>query len=313
MLALPESGAYLVQALANALPSTAMMMMIGVAYSLIYGLVGRINLAFGELAMVGAFGTVIGAALTAGLGLGGTAGGLAVAGALGLMLTALWGYAIERTVIAPLVPKSGQAMLVATLALAIVMQELFRLGQGTDLRWMPPVLSQPLALAGGGGFTASVTVMQLLVAVLAGGAALFLAGVMRWSEFGRQWRAVADDPMMARLLGIAPEGVLTEAFLLASLLAAVAGFVMASYYGGAGFAGGAMIGLKALVAAVVGGIGSVGGALLGGLVVGLFEAAWSAYLPIEQRDLAVLLMLVAVFVLKPGGLMGVEPQGPRPV
>ena len=79
---------------------------------------------------------------------------------------------------------------------------------------------------------------------------------------------------------------------------------MTANYGGAGFAAGTMIGLKGLVAAVVGGIGSIGGALLGGLAVGIFEAFWSAYLPIEQRDLAVLLLLVAVFVLRPGGLFG---------
>jgi branched-chain amino acid transport system permease protein len=313
LLPLARAPAYLLQSITNALPSTAMLMMIGVAYALIYGLVGRINLAFGEFAVVGAYGTVIGASAIGALGLGSTATGLALAGAAGILLAALWGLAMERCVFAPLVNRPGQSMLVATLALAIVMQEFFRLTQGPDERWMSPILALPVAIAGGDGFVASVTVMQMLVVVLAGSAAIFVVGMLRWSEFGRQWRAVADDPKMATLLGISPRAVLAETFLLASLLAGIGGFVMAAYYGGAGFAAGTMIGLKALVAAVVGGIGSVGGALVGGLVVGLFEAFWSAYLPIEQRDLAVLLLLVLVFVLKPGGLFGVPDANPRPV
>ena len=311
--AMPRAAAYFVQAIANALPSTAMTMMIGVAYALIYGLVGRINLAFGELAMVGGYGTVLGAGLVAGLGMGGTGGGIAVAGAAGILLTALWGFAIERCIVAPLVAKSGQSMLVATLALAIVMQEFFRLSQGAEQRWIPPVLALPISIAGGEGFVASVTMMQLVVATLAFGTALFIVATMRWSEFGRQWRAVADDPVMASLLGVSAKAILAETFLLASLAAGMGGVIMSAYYGGAGFAAGTMIGLKALVAAVVGGIGSVGGALVGGLAVGLFEAFWSAYLPIEQRDLAVLLLLVAVLILKPGGLFGFAEAKPRQV
>jgi branched-subunit amino acid ABC-type transport system permease component len=290
-----------------------MLMMIGVAYALIYGLVGRINLAFGELAMVGAYGTVLGAGAMAALGLGGTGAGLAAAGAAGILFAALWGFATERTVFAPLVHRSGQSVLVATLALAIVLQEFFRLAQGPEERWIAPVLSLPVAIAGGGDFVASVTVMQLLVAALAGGSALFVVGSLRWSEFGRQWRAVADDPVMASLMGISTRAVLAETFLLASVLAGIGGFIMAAYYGGAGFASGTMVGLKALVAAVVGGMGSVGGALLGGLAVGLFEAFWSAFLPIEHRDLAVLLLLVVVFTLKPGGLFGFPDARPRQI
>jgi branched-chain amino acid transport system permease protein len=310
---LPVAPAYLVQAFANALPSTAMTMMIGVAYALIYGLVGRINLAFGALAMVGGYGAVAGATLATGLGLGGTTAGLSFAAAGSLILAALWGYATERTVFAPLVDTSGQSVLVATLALSIVMQEFFRLAEGAEERWIAPILSLPIPIAGSADFIASVTVMQVIVAILAGTAALFVVGVMRWSEFGRKWKAVADDRLMASLMGISSAAILAEAFVLASLLAGVGGFVMVAYYGGASFASGTLIGLKGLVAAIVGGIGSVEGALLGGLAVGVFEAFWSAYLPIEHKDLAVLLLLVVVFVLKPGGLLGFPDATPRSI
>src|SRR5690606_22610664 len=133
-----------------------------------------------------------------------------------------------------------------------------------------------------------------------------LFGLMRLSGFGRRWTATADDPVMARLLGVSTRRLLTQTFVIASAFAGVAGFVTTAYYGGAGFAAGTMLGLKALAAAVVGGIGSVGGAVMGGLAIGLFEALWSAYLPIEQRDLAVLSVLVVMLWVKPHGLFGVS-------
>jgi branched-chain amino acid transport system permease protein len=304
LLRVPLWLAFLLQAIANALPSTAMMMLVAVAYALIYGLIGRINLAFGELAALGGHAAVLGAAAALSLGLPSAAVGLAVAGILGVGVAALHGRVVERLVFTPLAFGRGQSILVATIALAIVLQEYMRLAEGQQIRWVSPILSAPVAFAASETFVASVTAMQVVIASLALSASLALLALMRWSAFGRRWRATADDPLMASLIGISPRAVLATTFLVAAALAGLAGFVMTAQYGGAGFAAGTMVGLKGLVAAVVGGIGSIGGALLGGLAVGAFEAFWSAYLPIEQRDLAVLLMLVAIFVLRPGGLFG---------
>ncbi|MDQ0471574.1 branched-chain amino acid ABC transporter permease [Labrys wisconsinensis] len=305
--------AYLVQALANALPSTAMMMLIAVAYALIYGLVGRINLAFGELAALGAYGAVIGAVLATQAGFTSVISGLFAAAALGIGMSVLHGLAIERLVFTPLAFGRGQSILVATLALAIVLQDYMRLTQGAENRWIPPLLTAALPLAGSPDFTATVTPMQLIVAGFTTVLALALVLLMRLSGFGRRWRATADDAGMAGLMGISPKAMLGQTFMLATGLAGAAGFIMTVYYGGAGFAAGTMIGLKALVAAVVGGIGSIGGALLGGLAIGLFEAFWSAYLPIEHRDLAVLSLLSIVLTLRPGGIFGLGDDRPRQV
>jgi branched-chain amino acid transport system permease protein len=302
-LRVSQRAAYLGQAFANALPSTAMTMMIAVAYALVYGLVGRINLSFGQIALAGGAGALAGASAASlfSLGLGAS---LALTGAAALAIGALAGRVTERLVFAPLAFGPGQAVLVATLALGIVIQEGVRLVQPPDQRWMPPILSGNLAFAHSLDFTATVTPMQLVVAGLAGASALFLVATMRWTPFGREWRAVADDPLMAELVGISRRAVLAKTFLLASLLAGLAGFILSAHYGGTGVTDGMMIGLKGLVAAVLGGIGSIGGALVGGLIVGAFEAFWSAYLPIEHRDLAVLLLLVAGLVLRPHGLAG---------
>jgi branched-subunit amino acid ABC-type transport system permease component len=143
--------------------------------------------------------------------------------------------------------------------------------------------------------------------------AVLLLAVMRRTAFGRNWRAIADDPLAASLFGVDGRRVFAATFALAAALAGVAGFVMTAYYGGVGYGAGLVLGLKALVAAVLGGIGSVGGALLGGLAIGLAEALWSATMPIESRDIAVFVLLSVVLALRPGGLRGFGDLLPRRV
>ena len=130
------------------------------------------------------------------------------------------------------------------------------------------------------------------------------------TRFGRSWRAFADDPATAALFGVDGQRLLAATFLLAGLLAGLAGWIVAAYYGNVSHSMGAMLGLKALVAAVVGGIGSVPGAFLGGVCVALIEAVWSAYFDITARDIVVFSLLIVVFVLRPGGLLGFA--GPKP-
>ena len=305
--------AYLMQSVANALPATAITMLVAVAYALIYGLVGRINLAFGEFAALGSIGAVAGSVIAGRFGFDSVATGLLASTVAGIALALLYGRLVERLVFARLTFVSGQSILVATVAVALSLQEAMRLGQGPEDRWIAPILTRSYAVVGAGGFVVTVTQMQILVAVVASVLALAIAALMRWSAFGRDWRATADDPAMARLLGVSTLGILARTFALASALAGVAGVIMTAYYGGSGFASGTMIGLKGLVAAVVGGIGSVGGALVGGLVIGLFEAAWSAWLPVGSRDIAVLSLLIVTLIFRPGGLFGYAESGPRQV
>jgi branched-subunit amino acid ABC-type transport system permease component len=175
------------------------------------------------------------------------------------------------------------------------------------------MLNVPTAVARAGDFVVTVTPAALgavAASLLAAGAVLWL---MQKSRFGRAWRACADDAGAAELLGIDRGAVLLKTFALASATAGLAGYVLTVYYGSVGYAGGIVLGLKALLAAVVGGIGSVPGAFLGGLLLGGTEAAWSALFPIEFRDLAIFSLLVAMLVLRPNGLFGfAEPLPRRP-
>jgi len=312
---IPLAAAYAVQQFLNAVALAASYALLATAYSLIYGLVGRINLAFGDIAVVGAFGALAAVAVTAAFGLADPVGAIVVALGLAAALAALWSWLAGVAVVAPLHARHrlGQPILVATAALSITIQEVLRLSGGAHEHWFPSLFSAALPLARAGAFVVTVTPMQIIIAAAALGAAGAVLRLLARSRFGREWRAFADDPGAAALFGVAPRRLLASTFVLAGALAGLAGWVIAVYYGNVGFAMGTMLGLKALVAAVLGGIGSVPGAFLGGVLVALIEAVWSAYFDIGYRDVVVFSLLIVVFVLRPGGLLGFSGPQPREV
>ena len=302
--------AYALQQGLNALPLAALYGLLAAAYSLVYGLVGRINLAFGEFAAIGGYAAFFGATLLAGFF---PLAPLALALMLAVAATLVHGVVAGRLVFAPLARASSQHGLVATVGLAIFLQEYLRLTQGASLRWISPVLNAPVPLLRAGNFVVTVTPVALLVAGMAALAACTLLVILELTRFGREWRAYADDPKAAMLFGVNPTAIFAKTFALACALAGVAGCVMTVFYGGMGYGAATALGLKALVAAILGGIGSVPGAFLGGLAIGLTEAVWSAYFPGEYRDLAIYLILVALLMFRPGGFLGYAELSPRRV
>jgi branched-chain amino acid transport system permease protein len=312
---LPSALAYALQQLISAVALAAIYALLATAYSLIYGLVGRINLAFGEIAALGAYGAIGGVAAAVALGVGDAITGLALAFVLAALVSGGWSLLIGSAVIAPLHARHrlGQPILIATAAVALTAQEFMRITQGARERWSPPVFNQPIPLARAEDFIVTVTPMQIVVALVGLTAACGILFLLGRTRFGLAWRAFADDPGTAALFGIDGNRLLAATFMLAGLLAGIAGWVVAAYYGSVSFSIGASLGLKALVAAVVGGIGSVPGAFLGGLCVALVEATWSAYFAIEARDIVVFSLLIVVFVLRPGGLLGFAGPTPRDV
>lgn len=313
---LPDVSAtigYGLQQILSALPRMGILALVAAAYALVYGLIGRINLAFGAFAALGGTGAVLAVLLADGLGLPSLPAGplAAVAGAGGL--AALYGGVMSRLVIAPMSERSGQHVLVASAGLMIALEEFLRLTQGARALWLPPIFNAPITLARAPGFDVTITPMMLVTAVSAAGAGLALLAFLRRSRFGRQWRAVSDDALAAEMFGISRIHILGISFALAAALAGFAGAIVALHYGGIGFAGGSTLGLLALMAAILGGIGSVPGAMLGGCLIGAVEAAWSALLPGDWRDVAIFAGLSLVLVLKPDGLFSGRMPGPMRV
>ena len=296
----PHSLAYGLQMALDGLPLAAIYGLLAAAYSLIYGLIGRINFAFGEMAAAGGYAAAIAALAMVGWP---PAPLLTVAFALAAVVAAGWGFAAARAVFIPLRQARGQQVLVASVGLALFLRELLRLAQG-DRSWMSPQLNQPFALARAGDFVTVATPMAFLASAVTLAAGLGLVVIFRHSRTGREWRAYADDPLAAEMMGVSPAAITARAFALSGALAGLAGAIMTATFGAVGYGLSATLTLKALAAAIVGGIGSLPGAFLGGLIVGAAETGWSALFPIDYRDIAVYALLTIFIALRPSGLLG---------
>ncbi len=205
----PPRVAYLLQQAVNALPQTAVYALLASAYSLIYGLVGRINLAFGALAATGGYAAAFGASLAHGAPPGYV---LMTAGVLGVVVAAGWGAASGRWAFGPLAGATGQQTLVATVGLAIFLSELLRLTQGVRPNWVAPVLNAPFGLARADDFVVTTSADALFSASVALGAGTALVIVMQFSRFGREWRAYADNSLAAAMFGIDPRAIFLKTF-----------------------------------------------------------------------------------------------------
>ena len=293
--------AYGLQMALDGLPLASIYALLAAAYSLIYGLIGRINFAFGEIAAAGGYAAAIAALAMVGWP---PAPLLTAAFVLAAAVASAWGFASARAVFIPLRQARGQQVLVATVGLALFLRELLRLAQGDRSSWMSPQLNQPFALARAGDFVAVATPMAFVVSAVTLAAGLGLVVIFRFSRIGREWRAYADDPLAAEMMGVSPAAITARAFALSGALAGLAGATMTAAFGAVGYSLSATLTLKALTAAIIGGIGSLPGAFLGGLIVGAVETGWSALFPIDYRDIAVYALLTIFIALRPSGLLG---------
>jgi branched-chain amino acid transport system permease protein len=296
--------AYLVQQVINGIVAGSVLALIAAGYTLVYGVTRHLQFAFGGVMAIGA----MMASLTyLSLGLAGWHG-LATAIVLGLPFAiavgALTGFWMQHVAFGPLWRANTQSALIAAIGMSLFLEEFLRLSQGGRERWLPALLPGKHQIFVGGGFDVIVTNAQIGVVILAVALSSIMAWILSRSRLGRSYRATADDPRMAALLGVDCGRVVAVAYTGGAALAAAAGVALLVHYGEAGAQSGLMIGFKALTAALLGGIGSFQGALLGGLLIGLFEALWAGYIDAAWRDAAVFTVLVLVLVFRPAGLLG---------
>lgn len=298
--------AYASQQAVNAANNAAIYALLAVGFTMLYGVLGKMFMAFGQIMMAGAFGAIVGGSVSAGLGLG---DGLVLA--LGLACAIFTGAAISLSsgrMLGPVLhARNSQAALVATIGLSLVLQEFVRLTQGAREIWLQPPFPRRMALFDAGGFDVSIGSSTLVILGLAGAVFGLVACLLR-TRFGLQYRACVDDIGMAALLGVRVPSVTAFVMLIGGVSAGCAGAVIALLYGGISFATGTLLGLKALTAAVVGGIGSIRGAALGAILIALVETVSVGYLSPAYKDIAVFIVLVAVLIWRPQGIAG-RPQG----
>jgi branched-chain amino acid transport system permease protein len=299
------SSGYVIQQLVNALIIGSFYSLLAVSYALVHGLTNRIVLAFGDMTTVSAFAAIYSAIVALSLGFD-TPLVLTIAFIGTIVCSGALGISSFNTLFAPLIKGKGQALLIASISLGLVLQEVMRLQSGGREQWLEPVLSGAVTEIAFGGFIVRVSMIQLLI--IAGTALLLLSllVLLRSTQLGRKWRACSEDAGLAQLIGIDVRAVVALTFVAASVYAGAAGFTLALYYGGVSFYMGLMLGLKALFASIIGGFGTVSGAVAGAFTLALLETLWATFFPLGYRDAAVFAIILTVLIIRPEGLMGVK-------
>jgi branched-chain amino acid transport system permease protein len=268
----------------------------------VYGIIGMINFAHGDIFMLGAF-----IALITYLILTTFFVGVPVAIALILMiivamvLTSLWNWSIERVAYRPLRGSFRLAPLITAIGMSIALSNFIQVAQGARNKAIPALVSGNYNIF---GTNLIISLKQILIVIVTGVLLFIFWYIVNKTPLGRAQRACEQDRKMAALVGIDVDRTISITFIMGAALAAVAGTLYLSYYGVIVFTDGFVPGVKAFTAAVLGGIGSLPGAMLGGLLIGLIEALWSAYFSIDYKDVAAFSILAIVLIFMPSGLLG---------
>ena len=296
---------YFLQQLINGLTLGAIYRLIAIGYTMVYGIIGMINFAHGEIYMIGAFISLISIMLLESLAGGSVIVALFVVLIVAMVLTSLYGWALERIAYRPLRSSPRLAALISAIGMSIALGNYIQLTQGARNKTLQPIVQGNLELMKrDDGFTVVLSYMQIgIIATTIVLMAAFSLMIAKTS-LGRAQRACEQDRTMASLLGVNVDRTISLTFVMGAALAAVAGFLVVLYYGVIDFYIGFLAGIKAFTAAVLGGIGSIPGAMLGGLLIGLIEAFWSGYFSIEYKDVAAFAILVLVLIFRPTGLLG---------
>ena len=188
--------------------------------------------------------------------------------------------------------------------MSIFLQNYVQITQGARVKPMPPLIQGGFTIFESDGFAVQLSFLQLAIVVTTFVLMIGFSAMIAATPLGRSQRACEQDIVMASLLGIDVDRIISATFVMGAALAAVAGLMVTLYYGVVDFFIGFLAGVKAFTAAVLGGIGSLPGAMLGGLLIGLIEAFWSGYFSVEYKDVSVFAILVLVLVFMPSGLLG---------
>jgi branched-chain amino acid transport system permease protein len=294
---------YFLQQLINGLTLGAMYGLIAIGYSMVYGIIGMINFAHGEIYMIGAFLSVIVFTLLAMTGITAVPLALLTVLIVAMVITAAYGWTVERIAYRPLRGSFRLAPLISAIGMSIFLQNYVQIVQGANVKPLPPIISGGFVMGPRAASGPDQLHPDHRHRAHHGADDRFSFLIAR-TPLGRAQRACEQDLKMAGLCGVNVDRTISLTFVMGAALAAVAGIMATLYYGVIDFFVGFLAGVKAFTAAVLGGIGSIPGAMLGGLVLGLIEAFFSGYFTIQYKDVAAFGILVVVLIFLPTGLLG---------
>jgi branched-chain amino acid transport system permease protein len=272
---------------------------------MVFGIIGMVNFAHGDVFMVSAFIALIAwLIVTAWLGIVPIALALLIVLVAAMVLTSVVNWTIEHVAYRPLRGSFRLAPLISAIGMSIFLSNFVQVAQGPRNKSIPPMVTGDFVLMGGDTYPVTLSVKQLIIWIVTAALLAVFWYVVSRTALGRAQRACEQDQKMAALLGIDVDRTISITFVIGAALAAVAGTLYLMHYGVVSFADGFTPGVKAFTAAVLGGIGSLPGAVIGGLIIGLIETFWSAYFTIDYKDVAAFSILAITLVFLPQGLLG---------
>jgi branched-chain amino acid transport system permease protein len=293
------------QQLINGITLGSIYGLIAIGYTMVFGIIGMVNFAHGDVFMVSTFVALITfLVLITWVGLGSVVLALFIVLIVAMVLTSLVNWTIERLAYRPLRGSFRLAPLISAIGMSIFLMNFVQVTQGPRNKSIPPIVQGEFVLIDSSTYAVTLSYKQLIIWLIT---ALLLAAfwyLVAKTPLGRAQRACEQDQKMAALVGIDVNRTISITFIIGAALAAVAGTMYLMYYGVVNFADGFVPGVKAFTAAVLGGIGSLPGAVLGGLLIGLIETMWSAYFSIDYKDVAAFSILAITLIFLPQGILG---------
>ena len=316
------------QQIVNGLTLGSLYAVVALGYTMVYGIIQLINFAHGEVVMFGAMISL--SVISAFVGSSLPPLVIVLAGVLAAIPACMaLGYFLERIAYRPLRRAPRLAPLITAIGMSIVLQQVAMMMWSRNILAFPQILPMVVYEVGGASISAlQIAIIAICLAMMAG-----LAWLIYRTRLGAAMRATAENPEIARLMGVDVDRVIAATFVIGAGLAAVAGLLVGIYYGLAQYTMGATLGMKAFSAAVLGGIGNIPGAMVGGLLLGLVEALGAGYIGdltdlcqyttlsamLETRcagggnvvlfgsnyqDVFAFVVLILVLVFRPSGLLG---------
>ncbi len=300
----PDMDIFL-QSMINGITLGSIYGLIAIGYTMVFGIIGMVNFAHGDVFMLSAFvALILFLVLTQLLGITNVALAFLIVLVGAMAITALWNWAIERVAYRPLRGSFRLAPLISAIGMSIFLSNMVQVIQGPRNKTIPPMFDQVIKVTQGGNYDVTLSYKQIIIMVSTTVLMAAFWYLVQKTPLGRAQRACEQDRRMASLLGIDVDRTISLTFVIGAALAAVAGVLYLSYYGVVSFADGFVPGVKAFTAAVLGGIGSLPGAVLGGLLIGLIEVLWSTYVSTDYKDVAAFSILAITLIFMPTGLLG---------
>ena len=279
--------------------------LIAIGCTMVFGIIGMVNFAHGDVFMVSAFIALIAFLIvTTWIGIGSVVAALLIVLVISMALTALLNWAIERVAYRPLRGSFRLAPLISAIGMSILLMNFVQVAQGPRNKSIPPLFNEVIVVMSGNNYDVTVSYRQIVIWLVTAVLLIAFWFLVTKTALGRAQRACEQDQKMAALVGIDVDRTISITFVIAAALAAVAGTMYLMYYGVVSFADGFTPGVKAFTAAVLGGIGSLPGAVIGGLLIGLIETFWSAYFSIDYKDVAAFSILAITMIFLPQGILG---------